>query len=480
MEQLPGADSIFLSMETGDSHSHVGGLTILDPSGCPDFDYKRFASFVAERIRLAPRFGWKIREVPLGLDRPYWIEDPDYDPHRHIRRIAVPSPGGIHELAELAGFLFGQPLEKGRPLWEIWYIEGVEGGRVALFMKAHHCLMDGVSGAGLGELLCDLEPNPETPLAAAHRPELKKPGEPGELDMLLRGVRNWLGTPGRILDYGRRSAGRAVATLRALGEPEAPPLPFSAPKTIFNRNVGPKRAFACVTLPLDEIKAVRKHFDVTVNDVLLAVTGSAVRQYLIDRDELPEESLQVLVPVSTRSEDDDRLGNRVTNIAVSWASDVDDPAERLRRISRNAKKAKELLGAGDTFFLNALGELLPPALAGWMFRLGDADTTPLIGNVVVSNVRGTPIPLYTAGARIESMYPLSVLAVGQGLNITVVSYMGRVDFGFTVDPELVEDPWQLAEYVRSGLRELQALTERKESPNAGTLGGDVVAGDGVA
>jgi diacylglycerol O-acyltransferase len=359
MEQLPGADSIFLSMETGDSHSHVGGLTILDPSGCPDFDYKRFASFVAERIRLAPRFGWKIREVPLGLDRPYWIEDPDYDPHRHIRRIAVPSPGGIHELAELAGFLFGQPLEKGRPLWEIWYIEGVEGGRVALFMKAHHCLMDGVSGAGLGELLCDLEPNPETPLAAAHRPELKKPGEPGELDMLLRGVRNWLGTPGRILDYGRRSAGRAVATLRALGEPEAPPLPFSAPKTIFNRNVGPKRAFACVTLPLDEIKAVRKHFDVTVNDVLLAVTGSAVRQYLIDRDELPEESLQVLVPVSTRSEDDDRLGNRVTNIAVSWASDVDDPAERLRRISRNAKKAKELLGAGDTFFLNALGELLP-------------------------------------------------------------------------------------------------------------------------
>jgi len=462
MEQLPGSDAIFLAMETPKAPGHVGGLTILDPSESEDFSFERVREVIGERIQLEPRFTRKLLELPLGLDRPYLVDDPDFDVTKHVHRIAVPAPGGMRELAELAGFLHARPLERDRALWELWLIEGVENGRVAMFMKSHHCLMDGQSGAGLGELLCDLEPNPARGPVAAPPPTAPHE-ELSELQLALRTAQNVASTPARFARFaGKLARQTAAMAYSAFSDPEAPPLPNAVPRVSFNGDVGPRRGFACTSVPLEEVKAIKKHFDVTVNDVVLAVTGSALRRYLRDRGELPEKSLVAMIAVSTRDDSDAGVGNQVTTVPVNWATDLENPAKRLLQIHRNAEKSKELVASYDADMMAGMGEALPPGLLNLYLRnAGEMAAGMMPGNVVVSNVRGTPVPLYTAGAKIECMYPMSLLAPGQGLNVTAVSYRGNVDIGFTVDPDLVPDAWSLADAVEEAHRELlEAAYER--------------------
>jgi WS/DGAT/MGAT family acyltransferase len=466
MEQLPGSDAVFLAMETPEAPAHVGGLTVLDPTDAPSFGFERLCAVIDERIRLAPRFVRTLREAPLGLDRPYLVDDPTFDVRRHVRRIAVPSPGGLRELGELASYLFSRPLERTRPLWEIWFIEGVADGRVALFMKSHHCLMDGQGGAGLGELLCDLEPAPAggplvTPAAGADE------GAFGDLEIALRAAGHLAEMPGRLLRLGLRLARTGAAqTWLSLGGAEGPPLPTAVPPTRFNRPVGPQRAFAGTSVPLADVKRVRRELDVTVNDVVLALVGSAVRRWLVARGELPERPLVALIAVSRRAEGDDSVNNQIAAVPMAWATDLEDPVERLLQIHRNAEKAKAWARRREADTMEAM-ETLPPAVTNLFMRSLGARLAPAAapGNVVVSNVRGTPVPLYTAGARIECMYPMSLLAAGQGMNATVVSYMDRMDVGFTVDPSLVPDPWELADAVPEALRELvgTAASRRRDA-----------------
>ena len=456
MEQLPGGDAVFLAMETPNAPAHVGGLTLLDPSESPDFSFERVREMIGERIRLEPRFTRKLREVAFGLDRPYLVDDPDFDVKKHVNRIAVPAPGGMRELADLAGYLHARPLDRDRPLWELWLIEGVENGRVAMFMKSHHCLMDGQSGAGLAELLCDLEPNPKDGPILSPKPAKLDEAELSDLQVALRAVRNVATTPRRMARFSARmlrsTAGMMWSSVR---EPEAPPLPNAVPRVSFNQDIGPRRGFACTSVSLSDVKAVKKHFDVTVNDVVLALTSSALRRYLSARNELPEESLVAMIAISTRKEGDGEVGNQITTVPVTWATDIEDPAERLEQIHRNADKSKELSKNYDADMLAGMGDAMPPGLINLYIRNASGMVASMVpGNVVVSNVRGTPVPLYTAGAKIECMYPMSLLAPGQGLNITVVSYMDQVDVGFTVDPDLVPDPWVLADAIQDGLDEL--------------------------
>ncbi|MDJ0851652.1 MAG: wax ester/triacylglycerol synthase family O-acyltransferase [Myxococcota bacterium] len=457
MAQLDGSDAVFLSMETPEAPGHVGGVTILDPSTAREFSFERLVAHVDERVRLEPRYTRKLREVPLGVDRPYLVDDPDFDASRHIKRIAVPSPGGMREIADLVGELFRRPLDRDRPLWEMWFIEGVEKGRVAMLMKSHHCLMDGMASAGLGELLCDLEPEPENGPILPLRADRAPAPEPSALEVLGNALRNRSQAPLKLARFlgrmARQTAAMAIASAR---DDEAPPLPGSFPAVSFNAPLGPRRGFSCASVPLEDVKNVKKHFDVTVNDVVLAITGSAVRRYLEQRGELPEQSLVAAIAISTRTEGDDRVNNSVTMVPVGWATDLADPAERLQRIHRNAEKAKEFSANFDADMMAGIGESLAPGVVGLLMRSsGDAAVSWMPANVVVSNVRGTPVPLYTAGAKIECMYPLSVLAPSQGLNITVVSYMGRVDVGFTVDPDLVPDAWALADGIVPALEELE-------------------------
>ena len=458
MTQLNGADSIFLSIETPEAPGHVGGVTILDPSTTEDFGFERVVASVDERIRLEPRYTRKLQEVPFGLDRPYLVDAPDFDVRRHVKRIAVPSPGGMREIADLVGELFRRPLDRDRPLWELWFIEGVENGRVAMLMKSHHCLMDGMAGAGLGELLCDLEPEPKGGPILPPRSDDAPAPPPSRFEMQRNALRNLAGSPLRLARFGARMARQTAAmAVSALRDEGAPPLPGSFPAVSFNGKLGPRRGFACASVSLEDVKKVKKHFDVTVNDVVLAVTGSAVRRYLMERGELPQKPLVAAIAISTRAEGDTTVGNSVTMVPVGWATDLEDPVERLLRIHENSAKAKEFSANYDSDMMSGLGESLVPGVIGLAMRSsGDSAAAWMPANVVVSNVRGTPVPLYTAGARIECMYPLSVLAESQGLNITVVSYMGRVDVGFTVDPDLVPDAWALAEAIPEALEELLA------------------------
>jgi WS/DGAT/MGAT family acyltransferase len=454
MEQLPGSDAIFLAMDTDTVYAHVGALTVLDPSDAPRFSFARVRELTNERIREIPRFTQKLRPVPFELDRPYLVEDPHFNIDNHLHRIAVPSPGTMRELGELAGHLYAQHLDRRKPLWEAWFIEGVEGGKVALLVKTHHCLIDGASGAGLGEMLFDLQPDPP-PRQPEPRATPKAPArEQSDWELAARGLASAMLTPSRMARYGFQMARQIGTMLPYLRAPELRPF-TGVPQVSFNAPIGPRRALACSSVPLGDVRELKKHFDVKLNDVVLELTASAVRRYLSARGELPVESLAVAIAVSTRAEGDASLGNQVTTIFVSWATDLEDPAERLRKIHENVSKAKEMEKALRAHEIQAIGDTAPPRWINLAWRALLASGVPAPSNLMVSNVPGPPFPLYTAGARIECMYPMSILAPGNGINVTVISYRGRIDFGFTVDPELVPDPWFLAEGIPIALEELK-------------------------
>src|SRR5262245_49310517 len=454
MEQLPGSDVLFLALETETVYAHVGGLTILDPSDAPEFSYARLITTADERLGQLPRFTRKLRRVPLDLDRPYLVDDPDFGVKRHVHRVAVPSPGGLRELAEVVRPLYSRHLDRSRPLWELWLIEGLANGRVALLFKTHHAIMDGTSGAGLAALFFDMEPNPPARLAPPAAPASRAAREPGALALATRGLQNALQTPFRLLRYGFQLGRQLRVMLPYLREPEMPSV-TRVPRVSFNAPLGRERAFACATVPLASVKEIKNHFGVTVNDVVLALTGASVRRYLEARGELPEKPLVAAVPVSTRREDDAAFGNHLNATAISFATDVWDPVERLLQIHRSATKAKEMEKAMRAEPRAALGDTAPPGLINFVFRAltGAGLSVPM--NVAVANVPGPPLPLYIAGARVEHIYPMSLLLPNSGLNVTVFSYCGKVDFGFTVDPEQVPDPWLLAEGISEALRELQ-------------------------
>ncbi len=458
MQQMSPQDAIFLSIETPETPSVIGGLAILDPRSDDGMDFDAFLALLGERLALCPRFSWRLQEVPFGLDLPYWVEDGELDLREHVRRVALPAPGGNAELAELAGYLYSRPLDRRLPLWEFFFIEGLQGGRVALLWKVHHCLMDGVSGAGLVEILFDLAPEPgDRPLVPTDE-TASVGGRASTFDLAANGLRNMTRRQQATVRHLSRTARDAFETVRNEG---LAGLSSNVPRTSFNGEVGAKRAVGWTSVSLHHVKSLARRLDVKVNDVLLSITGSGVKRYLEDRDEMPEESLHAYVPMSTRSEGDDSIGNQVRELAVSWATDVECPIERLHAIHGHAMESKRQARRGGASLTEVLAESLPPAAIGWIARNGAAnpDSTPLPGNAVVSNVAASPMPLYIAGARIVGMVPMSVLAPTQGLNITAVSYCEEIFIGITVDPDLVPTPSTIADAIPKALLELQRAAE---------------------
>jgi diacylglycerol O-acyltransferase / wax synthase len=461
VKQLPDGDAVFLSTETDTAWGHIGGMSILDPTGVPDFGYEKLVRAIESRLVHVPRFRWKLLEVPFGLDRPYWVECPDFDVRKHVHRIAVPAPGGMKELGELAGHLFARPLDRSRPLWEFWYIEGLADGKVAMFMKNHHCLMDGQAGVGLAEVLTDLSPDATAPPIVPDVMKEGTPVAPSKLEIAAHAARNALTRQAKRVEHIGRGLRAAASAWWPAKDEFAPPSWSDVPPLPFNKLVGMRRSFACASLDLDELKTIKKHFDVTLNDVVLEVIGGALRRWLRAKDELPERPIVAMCPVSLRAEGDQTLSNQITMMPVSLATDLGDPADRLRRIAKNSARSKETVKQGSFDVLAAVSESLAPGVVGLLMRAMAIapDSVPLPGNLVVSNVRGVPIPLYTAGARMVSMYPMSVLQAGQGLNATVVSYMNKMEFGFTVDPDLVPDVDELCDQIHRSLEELSAAVE---------------------
>lgn len=459
MQRLSGTDVLFLAMEQPAWHQHVGGLTVLDASDAPDYGFDTVVAVMEERIRHAPKYTWKLREVPFGLGLPVWVRDPDFDVRNHVHYARVPRPGRRRQLAQLTGEILSVQLDRRRPLWELWYLDGLADGTVATVMKYHHCLQDGVAGSALATVMMDTEPCPPTRDAPPPDPLDLDPDEPGELDLLARSALGLLATPVRLGRYAGGLARRA-ARLAAIARDERPPLHLGTiPRTRWNGPIGPQRSFAFASVSLDDVKDVRRHFGTTVNDVVLAMCGGALRRYLIGLDELPERSLVTGVPVSTRAAGDTTMDNQITTVTVTLGTDITDAGDRLRAVAAEMAAAKRRVETLSSVPLPSLGELAPPMVFSGTFglfhTLGVLSRIPLAMNTIVSNVPGPPFPLYSAGAKVVGIYSTSVIVEGVGLNITLFSYLDRIDFGVHVDPALVPDPWAIADELPRALAELK-------------------------
>lgn len=462
MQRLTGLDASFLALETRASHMHVASLGIYDPStveGGVSID--RVIEIYSQRLHLAPPFRRRLVEVPLGLHHPLWIEDPDFDIRNHVRHTAIPAPGGTTELANLVSRLVALPLDRTKPLWEIWLIEGLQNGNVGLLSKVHHAAIDGAAGNDLLVALLDL-----TPEVAEHVPE--EPWVPDRVptdpELLGYAATSLARQPVRVAKALARTAQAGVA-VRRMGQdsraPVLPPAPFQAPRTSFNTSLTPRRSYAFTSLDLPTVKAVKAAMGCTVNDVILGLCGGALKRYLDDLGEEVDSSLVAMVPMSVRTDDDaGGQGNKVTSMLCTLATDVDDPMDRLKVIHECMAEAKEQQKAIGADTLQEWAEFAAPAVFGSAMRLYSrmkvADRMRPLFNVTISNVPGPPFPLYSAGARLVANYPVGPIIDGTGLNMTVMSYLDQLDFGLLACPDVLDDVWAVGDALHDSLDEFVA------------------------
>jgi WS/DGAT/MGAT family acyltransferase len=484
MRQLTSLDAQFLAIENGRNLGHVSGLSIYDPSTAPGgiLTADRMCEVLTERLHLLAPFQWRLAEVPLGLDHPYWVQDPDFDVEYHVRELALPKPGDDRQLAEQVARIHSRQLDRAHPLWELYVIQGLEGGRVGVFTKIHHAAIDGVSGAEILGVLLDPSPDGrEIPPAPNGGPA---PAPPGQLEMLQRGI---MGIPRQQLRM-LNALPRTVAHLDAIpGVQDIPGAPTlakitrrlgrlgraprdggvleqprtKAPRTVFNGPVSAHRRVAFGTLSLTTVKEIKNATGTTVNDVVVTICAGALRTFLSERGELPDDPLVAMIPVSVRTaEQRGTFGNRVSTMAVAIPTDFADPLERLRGAHEAMRSAKEQHKAVPASLMQDATRFVPPAIharaSRVTLRLSARNIAAPIFNVVISNVPGSPTPLYCAGARLLANYPVSAVTDGMGLNITVLSYEDRLDFAIVADREQVPDAWPLMDALSQALDELQA------------------------
>lgn len=476
MERLSGLDASFLYLETPEQLMHVCAIVVVDTSTMPaPYSYPAFRDEIERRVQGLPEFTSKLRGVPLGLDHPLLVPDESFDIDLHVHRHALPGPGGYDDLVELAGHLAGIPLDRSRPLWEMHVIEGYAAGdgepKVAVFTKMHHATVDGVSGANLISYLCSLEPDSE-PLRPP-QPDVEESGSPpGDLTLLAQGLLSTLKRSAIVPKLVAPST-RMVANWVSRGRRgTAMPAPFSAPRAPFNGTITGHRAVAFTDLELDTIKAIKNVTETTVNDVVLAVVGGALRSYLKAKDELPPQSLVATVPVSVHQTSERSGGsNKVSALFARLFTDVEEPAERLRLMAAANRNAKEHHKAVSADMLQDWAEFAAPRTFGLAVRayaaLRLAERHPVVHNLVVSNVPGPPIPLYFMGARIDALYPLGPVFHGAGLNVTVVSNNGAVHVGIIACREQVPDVDVLAGEVPTALERLRDAVLPETKPKSG-------------
>ena len=484
MRQLTALDAVFLAAENDRTQGHVSAMGVYDPvtaSGRP-LDAALVRELVTERLHLLPPLRWRLAGVPFGLDHPYWVDEGKVDVDHHVREITLPAPGDQRQLAEQVAHLIASHLDRARPLWEMYVIHGLQDGAVAMLTKMHHAAVDGVSGAEVMRVLLDDD--------AAGRelgwtPDVPVERFPSHLEMLGRGVVGMLRHPGRALRAmpttlphlddvptirhlpgvkmiarGSRLIKRVVPASNDLAV--AAGIDLAAPRTPFQTGVSAHRRVAFGSLPLDDVKTIKKIFGCTVNDVVLAVCAAGLRSWLDERGELPTEPLVGVIPVSVRAREQmGTFGNQVSAMTVELPTNVADPGRRLRRVSETMNAAKIRHRTLPVSLMRDVNDVIPPALFTPAARaMSQATGLPGINqpvNLMISNVPGPSAPVYLAGARQRAQFPISGVKDGIGLNITVFSYEDSLEFGIVVDREQVDDPWPIFSALQDGLRELRDL-----------------------
>jgi diacylglycerol O-acyltransferase len=463
MQRLTGLDAAFLSMETPSAHMQVMGIAVVDPTtSARGFGYEHVRELMESRLHLVPPFRRRLVEVPLGLHTPLWIEDPDFDLDYHLRRAAIPAPGGETELAAFVADVASRPLDRRHPLWEAWVVEGLDHGYYAFVVKVHHSLIDGASGVEILASLFDLEPEPE-PKVADIAPDWEPEHVPSDFELLSHSAISFAQRPVLFVKAANNLGRSVVRGVQRARERELDvPLPLTAPRLSMNRSITPHRKVAFASIPLADIKEAKNALGVTVNDVVLSITAGAMRNYLIGRGELPDRALVAAIPTNVRADGERELGNQISAMFAALPVEIEHPLARVEAVERSTagwKQVHEVVGSST--LAEWAGVASPAVFSRAMrlygrLRLGER-MRPAI-NLIVSNVPGPPFPLYLAGARLVSLHPLGPIVDDCGLNLTVMSYLDHVDFGFIACRELVPDVDDLAAAVPDALREIMKAT----------------------
>ena len=471
MKRLAAKDAIFLYTDTPDTHMHIAFAGVFDPSTIPDVDptdttavFELVRKMYEDRLHLFPPFRWRMVPVPMNLHHPVFIEDPDFDLDYHIRRAALPAPGGKAELETFVADVISRKLDFEHPPWEAWIVEGLEDGLWAFIAKTHHVIVDGVGGNEALVNLLDLSPE----IREVDPPETEWTPEevPSDLRMLGTAATGLLSNPLRFLPAMRETAGATVDALGKLIDPrrDQPRWKVIGPRTVLNGRVGPHRQVGFGKLALDDVKDIKNEAGCTVNDVCVAVTGRGLRRYLEAHGDSWDGPLVVSQPISVRPKGDTSVDNQVAGMTLSMHDDL-DPAAQLAAINRESKGAKEEIGAVSAALLTNWSKFAAPALATQAFRFysaaGLAERHPPIANLTLSNVPGPPFPLYLGGSKMMSMYPLGPAIHGQRLNVTLVSYVDTIFVGVVGDRDTLPDVSSLCDHLRDALDEMtQAILDR--------------------
>jgi diacylglycerol O-acyltransferase len=462
MDRLSSIDASFLTNETSNAHMHVGAVLIFEG---PPPAYEDFLSHVDSRLHLVPRFRHKLAFPPIETGRPFWIDDPHFHLAYHVRHSALPSPGSEEQLRNIAGRVFSQALDRSKPLWELWLVQGLERNRFALVTKTHHALVDGVAGVDIATVLFDLKPVPEP--IEPDREWVPKPS-PSPAELAARGAAELAETPFKFTRRALRAATRPARTTRRVveaGEALAEVawnFTSPAPDVPLNTEIGSHRRFAWARAELDDFKRIKNTLGGTVNDVVLTVVSGALRSWLRSRGVKTEGlELRALVPVSIRAEDErGKLGNRIAAMRGPLPVYIEDPGKRLdavRQAMDGLKESKQALGAE---VISRFNDFAPPTLLAQASRI---NFSTRLFNLIVTNVPGPQIPLYVLGRELQDVFPVAFLPENHALAIAIMSYNGGTDFGLLGDYDAMDDIEMLATGLTESLGELLAAAEAAEA-----------------
>ena len=462
-ERLSSVDAAFLNMETPTQHMHVGGLFLFDASQADEFDFSRFLALVRSRIHNVPRYRQTLAFAPFNVANPVWVDDADFDLSYHVRHAALPKPGGTPQLMEYCARILSRQLDRDRPLWELYVIEGLAEDRFAILGKNHHAMIDGVAGLDIATVMLDMAPESsgEIPPPQPWTPE----PTPSGYELAWSGVKDLATSPSSMVESARRvvsapanAAKRALTVGRGIASVARASLAKPAPKSLLNVAPGPHRRFAFQRLSLEDAKRVKNTFETTVNDVVLAVTADATGRYLRSRGASTDGLwLRAMVPVSVRTDDQEHaLGNRVVSVFVNLPMFEMDPIERLEVCHEGMKEVKSSHHAAGAGFLIGLTQFAPPTIHAMASRLAARGR---LFNFLVTNVPGPQIPIYCLGARLMGAFPFAPLAATQSYAVGLTSIDGWMNFGFTADYDALPDIENVTGFLKSAMEDLVASAD---------------------